>query len=199
MDPTAVMALILQYRYPILIPAALVWGLLVCMVAGVAIRLGYLDFWIAYPCLMLGELLGDMIWYWIGYAWGGRFARRFGKYVGITPDNVENAMYLFRKYDRRILFTTKITTGFGLAIPILFTAGMTRMSFWRYISTNFFGQMFWTGGLIAIGYFFGDVYLNVSTVYEKIVSLVLFLVFFLCFIGFIRYVGKRLRKHYGFT
>lgn len=131
MSPATLIVLIATYRYIILVPAALLAGFPVGMVTGVVIRLGYLDFPLAYLCLMLGELIGDAWWYWVGYFRGESFAKRFGKCVGITEADLATTKRFFRKYDRRILFSSKLTTGFGFAIPILFTAGMSRMSFWR--------------------------------------------------------------------
>jgi len=195
MDPSSLMVLVSAYRYPILIPAAFFWGLLVCMVSGVAIRVGYLDFAPAYACLMIGELLGDVVWYWVGYRWGESFTRRFGKYVGITESSIATAKRLFRKYNQRILVSSKLTTGFGLAIPILFTAGLSHVSFSRYMLANMSGQLFWTGGLIAIGYYFGDFYLKVDSAFAKISAVSLFIVLILLFIGFSRYLGTRMRKN----
>jgi membrane protein DedA with SNARE-associated domain len=143
MTPALLTALILQYRYIFLVPAALAWGLLVCMLVGVAVRLGTLELVPAYAAVMLGELIGDVFWYWAGWRWGERFANRFGKYVGIDRLHIELAERLFRKYDQLILLASKLTTGFGFAIPILFTAGMTHMSFFRYMRANFIGQFFW--------------------------------------------------------
>ncbi len=194
MTPALLTALIIQYRYLILVPAALLWGLLVCMLVGVAVRVGTLDLIPAYACVMLGELIGDMIWYWIGYRWGERFAHRFGKYVGIDKSHIDLAKHLFEKHNQSILLSSKLTTGFGFAIPILFTAGMTRMSFWAYMRANISGQFFWSGGLIAVGYFFGDWYLRVNSAFEKatVVSIALILVF--AGLGFVKYLGRRMMK-----
>src|SRR3989344_8835813 len=136
MDPAIALALLEQYKYFFLVPAALLWVLLVCMLVGVGVRLGYVAFAPAYAAVMLGELIGDVIWYCIGYLWGESFVSRFGKYVGINESHIATAKDLFKKYDQRILFSSKLTTGFGFAIPILFTAGMTRMSFWVYMRAN---------------------------------------------------------------
>jgi membrane-associated protein len=191
MSPAALLALILQYRYPIIVPIALLAGFPTGMVVGVAIRLGYLSLIPAYACIMLGELIGDVGWYYVGYHWGERFARRFGKYIGITDGNIATAKRLFQQYDQRILFSSKLTTGFGLAIPVLFTAGMTKMSFWRYMRANISGQFFWSGGLIAIGYFFGDFYLKVDGVFARITTISVFLIVLACLFGSAKYLWSR--------
>lgn len=160
------------------------------MLVGVAIRVGTLDLIPAYLAVMSGELIGDAIWYGIGYQWGEPFANRFGKYVGIDKSHIELAKRLFEKHDRRILLSSKLTTGFGFAIPILFTAGMTRMSFWRYMLANISGQFFWSGGLIAVGYFFGDWYLRVNNVFEKATVVTIAIIAVFAALGFVKYLSS---------
>ena len=194
MSPETIFLLIAQYRYPILIPAAFLAGLPVCMVVGVLIRAGILALLPAYACVMLGELIGDVIWYWIGYHWGERFVRRLGKYVGLDDKHIGVAKKLFSRHNQRILLASKLTTGFGFAIPILFTAGMTRMSFRNYMTANLLGQFFWSGGLIAVGYFLGDYYIRVNSVFEKGSAIGLFIMFMLAVMGFAKYMGRRLAR-----
>jgi membrane protein DedA with SNARE-associated domain len=192
MDPTTLLALIAQFRYPIIVPAALVWGILVGMLVGVAVRLGTLELIPAYFCIMLGELIGDVIWYWIGYRWGESFIKRFGRYVSLTDAHIVRAKQLFATYNQRILFSSKLTTGFGFSIPILFTAGMTKMSFWRYMRANMAGQFLWSGGLILVGYFFGDLYISINSTFGKISVITFVLIAVACFFGFMRYLRSRL-------
>lgn len=191
MSPAIILTLILTYRYAILVPIALVAGFPTGMAVGVAIKLGYLEFFLSYACIMLGELIGDVAWYWIGYRWGERFSKRFGRYVGLSHEQIDEAKRLFEHHDQSILLSSKLTTGFGFAIPILFTAGMTRMSFWRYMRANLGGQFFWSGGLIAIGYFFSDLYLNVSGVESKVSTIGIALLVLLAIYGFGRFVWSK--------
>ncbi|HUO50451.1 MAG TPA: DedA family protein [Candidatus Paceibacterota bacterium] len=191
MNPATILALIYTYRYPILVPVALLAGFPTGMVVGVAIRLGYLMLIPAYGCIMLGELIGDAAWYYIGYHWGGSFVRRYGRYFSLSEKTVAHAQELFKKYDQRILFSSKLTTGFGFAIPILFTAGLSRMSFWRYMRANLLGQFFWSGGLIAVGYFFGDTYLRVNSIFQKATTVTLFVLIVLAFFGFARFAWRK--------
>lgn len=189
-----ILALILEYRYAILVPVALVAGFPTGMAVGVAIKLGYLEFFLAYACIMLGELIGDVGWYWIGYRWGEAFSKKYGRFVGLSPQHIDEAKRLFAHYDQRILVSSKLTTGFGFAIPILFTAGMTRMSFWRYMRANLGGQFFWSGGLIAIGYFFSDLYENVSSVEGRVSTIGIAILFLLAVFGFCKFAWDHLMR-----
>src|ERR1700735_1576180 len=77
MNPAIILALILQYRYAILVPIALIAGFPTGLAVGVVLKLGYLNFFLSYACIMLGELIGDVGWYWIGYRWGESFSKRY--------------------------------------------------------------------------------------------------------------------------
>ena len=194
MSPETIISLIAQYRYPILVPTAFLAGLPVCMITGVLIRTGVLSLVPAYACVMSGELIGDVIWYWVGYHWGERFVRGVGKYVGVDGAHIAAAKKLFNRHNQRLLLASKLTTGLGFAIPILFTAGMARMSFRNYMIANVSGQFVWSGGLIAVGYFFGDYYLRVNSAFEKATAVSFFIMCMLLIMSFARYMGKRLTR-----
>jgi hypothetical protein len=61
MSASTILTLILMYRYAILVPIALVAGFPTGLAVGVALRLGFLNFFISYACIMLGELIGDVV------------------------------------------------------------------------------------------------------------------------------------------
>ena len=135
MNPAIILALILQYRYAILVPIALIAGFPTGLAVGVVLKLGYLNFFLSYACIMLGELIGDVGWYWIGYRWGESFSKRFGKYVGLSHEHIDEAKRLFAHYDQRILLSSKLTTGFGFAIR----AGIRVFKLFTEIRRHFFG------------------------------------------------------------
>ncbi len=86
--PNQLIALLLQYRYVLIVPVAIVGGPPFSILLGFIVRFSTLTFIPTYICLMLGELIGDAGWYWIGYRYGERFIKRFGKYVSITDKHV---------------------------------------------------------------------------------------------------------------
>ena len=47
--------------------------------------------------------------------------------------------------------------GLGLPLVPLVFAGMSKVPFRRYITVLCVGQFIWTGALLGIGYFFGDI------------------------------------------
>ncbi len=130
--------------------------------SGFLLRLGTVDFLPVYIVLMAADLTGDCIWYAIGYYYARPFARKYGHFIGLTENALAKTEHVFQKYHNRILFLSKITMGFGFALVVLVTAGMTRVPFKKYFAFNALGEIIWTGFLLAIGYFYGNVYLTIN-------------------------------------
>lgn len=148
--------------YGVIIALACAEGPWLSLILGVLIRLGFFLFWPVYAALMAGDLIGDVVWYHIGRKYGHGFIARHGARFGITEGGVERMSGLFHKHKDWVLFVSKISNGFGLALVTLMTAGMVRIPFWRYMLINFIGQFIWTGLLVGIGYFFSHMYLTVN-------------------------------------
>jgi membrane-associated protein len=183
----------LMYRYAIAYPLAIFEGPIVMMVAGFLIRLGFFDFWPIYLIMIAGDLTGDIIWYTVGRHGGRPLIERYGHWLNISPENIERAQEFFHEHQTKILFISKLTTGFGFAIATLIAAGASRVPFKKYITINFFGEFIWAGFLFAIGYFFGNlyVYVNKSLRWGFIIGLIV--IAMLVVWGF----GKAMRKRFG--
>lgn len=183
--------LLIQFSYAALIPAALVVQPAAALLAGVFVRLGYLVFPVAYAFIVTGALIGDVIWYWIGYYYGDRFARRFGRHFGITEKQIEATKKIFRKHQSRILFISKITNGLGFAIVTLFTAGLSRVPFTRYLLFNIAGEAVWTGSLMLVGLFFSHLFIQVGGVIDRLSIVGTFVIFAFVFFGIARMIRSR--------
>ncbi len=164
------------------------------MIFGVFIKLGYFPLLNIYFALVVGDLLGDIFWYWLGRKWGHPFIKRFGKYMSITEEGVEKVTKIFHAYKYPILIISKITNGFGFALVTLMTAGMIKIPFLKYLGLNLIGQFIWTGILVSIGYYFSNAYLEVNGILAKMGIIALFIILILIFLGFLKYVHGRLSK-----
>ena len=153
-----IVAWLVTYRYLIAYPLAIVEGPLVMMASGFLVRLGFFDFWPIYFTLIAGDLTGDVIWYYVGHYGGRPLVEKYGHFVSITPENVDRAVDFFHEHQGKILFISKLTTGFGFAIATLIAAGAARVPFKKYITINFLGEFIWAGFLFAIGYAFANLY-----------------------------------------
>ncbi len=181
----------ITYKYAFLVPAAFLEGHVITLIAGFLSRLGYLNPFLAGACVALGNLLGDVALYWLGYHKGLAITTGWGKYFGITDDSIEWVTGLFHKHKSRILLASKLTNGFGLAMAVLFTAGMTRIPFRTFMLWNTIGECLWTGILIALGFFLGHLYVMIDNVVWRIgvIGVVLVLIFLM--MRLILYFGKK--------
>jgi len=186
--------LILQYKYLVMVPLIPVAQPLVGMIAGLLARLGVMELWVVYVVLVSVALAGDVAWYWVGYHWGEKFVSRFGRFFAVTPAHVVSAKYIFHRYHAPILLVSKITNGFGLAIVTLFTAGLTKIPFGRYMLFNTVGELIWAATIVAIGYFFGEAYIRVNDMFGRATLTALFVVFVLAMIGFGVYARGRIER-----
>ena len=123
--------------YTLIIVLAFIEGPVLSVMFGVLIKLGFFSFWPVYAALMAGDLLGDSFWYYIGRYYGHSFIRKFGKYFSINEEVVTKVDRIFHRFKNSILFASKITSGFGLALVTLITAGIVRIPFGRFIFINF--------------------------------------------------------------
>lgn len=153
---------LLAYRYPIAYPLALFEGPIVMMVSGFLVRTGFFAFWPIYVVLIAGDLTGDVLWYFVGRYGGRPFLLKYGYFLNVTPENVERAESFFHAHQGKILFISKLTTGFGFAIATLIAAGAARVPFKKYFFINFGGEFIWCGLLMAVGYFLGHLYTYVD-------------------------------------
>ncbi len=102
----------------------------------------------------LGNLLGSMIAYGIGRVGGRPLLLRYGKYVLISPREIERAERWFARYG-------EITVLISRVVPIVrtyfsFPAGAARMPFGRFCLYTFLGSLPWSFALTYLGVLLGQ-------------------------------------------
>ena len=106
----------------------------------------------------IGSLLGIVPWYYLGYFFGEqriiRLAERYGRWMTMTPEDVEAADHWFRRYGYWAV-------SFGRLIPTVRTlisvpAGLARMPFWLFMAVSAVGTVVWTAFLALAGYYLGQ-------------------------------------------
>lgn len=165
------------YKYILVYPLTVVFGPPVVLISGFLLRLGIYTFWPIYFLVLAGDITGDVVWYLVGRHGARRLIEKYGKWFNLTEKSVLYAEKFFKDNQAKILFISKITTGFGLAIATLIAAGAAKVPFKKYIAINILGGFIWIGFLIAIGYFFGNLYtlVNASFRWAFVIGLILLL------------------------
>lgn len=156
------MALLFQYRYYILFPAAVIEGPITAVIGGFFASLGILNAWLVYLFLILGDLVGDSFLYLMGRFGKRTFLTRYGRYVGMTPEREERLEARFAHRPWKPFLIGKTVSGAGSAI--LFAAGAVRMSYVRFFLLSFLITAVKSLILLAIGYYFGQFYYQINNI-----------------------------------
>jgi membrane protein DedA with SNARE-associated domain len=107
-----------------------------------------------------GPLTGALFWYhvglWLGCERLKRFARRHGRLLTLTPDEIDQADAWFDSHGASAVF-------FGRLIPTVRTlssipAGISDMTLRRFLVYTAAGTVLWTGMLAFAGWFLGSQY-----------------------------------------
>ena len=102
----------------------------------------------------VGNVIGSVIAYWVG-RWGGRPAiERYGRYVLISPRDLETADRWFARYGHwAVLFSRVLPV---VRTFISFPAGVARASFTTFVVLTFLGALPWCWALAYGGYVLGE-------------------------------------------
>jgi membrane protein DedA with SNARE-associated domain len=98
--------------------------------------------------------------------------RSWGKYIGITHEAIEKTKKVFHRHKVSILLAAKVTSGLGIHVATLFTAGLTKISFRSFLFLNIVGELLWTAVLLALGYYFWHSYVAIHRLGLRITFIV---------------------------
>ncbi len=175
--PTLI-ALLESSKYVLIFAGSFIEGSAVMLTTGLLWHLGQVAFWPAYGALLLGDILADIMWYTIGYHAARPFLARFGHRFGMDPEIIEKVKRRFHHYHTKILIISKLTMGFGLAVPVLLVAGMLHVPFWRFFTINLLGGVVWVLFLMSIGYYFGNVLTYIPKDFQIALAIAIPIIFF---------------------
>jgi membrane protein DedA with SNARE-associated domain len=128
----------------------------------------------------LGCVVGSTVAYFVGVVGGRPLLDRYGRYVLISPHDLDVADHWFSRYGEAAIFFSRL-------LPVVRTfislpAGIARMNFPRFIVFTALGSLPWSLALVFAGKALGDNWEQVRTVLSKfdyvIVAVVVLLVAF---------------------
>ncbi|HKK46258.1 MAG TPA: DedA family protein [Balneolaceae bacterium] len=112
----------------------------------------------------IGNIIGSTIAYGIGRLLGRPVIVRFGKYVGITHERLDNSSHLFHKFQRWFIILCKFVAGIRVFIP--YVAGINEMNFVLFSILNAISAFLWATLFIFLGRYIGIEWLD----HYKIIS-----------------------------
>jgi membrane protein DedA with SNARE-associated domain len=136
----------------------------------------------------IGNLIGSIVAYAIGFYGGRRLVEKYGKYILVNKEEINRADNFFHKYGNLSVFFSRL-------LPIIRTfislpAGIAKMPFWRFSFYTFIGSLFWSGILAYLGVFLGNKWQTIEVYFRKID----WLIGILLIIGIIWFVYKKIKN-----
>jgi len=133
--------------------------------AGWMVSRGIFNFWVTVLSGTLGCVIGSTIAYWVGYFGGRPLLERWGRYVLISPRDLDIAEHWFGRYGEVAIF-------FSRMLPVVRTfislpAGIAEMSFGRFILYTALGSIPWSIALVYVGKELGDNWEAIRPVIQK--------------------------------
>lgn len=115
---------------------------------------GELSLFPAFLSGFLGSITGITISYFIGRGFGKVVLGKYGHYIHLTKERLDNARKWFDKIGRWALLFGYFIPGVRHVISLL--AGSTKMKFPEFALYTYIGGFIWAATFISIGYFFGE-------------------------------------------
>ena len=150
---------LLHNAYFLLIPLAIIEGPLVALLCGIAVAFGYLNPFIAWGILVGGDILPDLMYYWLG-RWGATIGsvRTFATRTKLIRENLAQLEFLWREHFLPALVAAKLA--YGVAPPLIVSVGLSKIPVWKFvgysllISSVYLGALMWLG--FGLAQTFGD-------------------------------------------
>lgn len=135
------------WGYPLMFLLMTIEGPIATMGAAFLASLGFFNVFIVLILSIIGDLIADIIIYYLGFFSGKTaFSSNRKKSVKTIKEN-------FEKRGEKLIFFTKITIGLSLITFSL--AGASKFSFKKFLFYSFLGGVVWSSGMVFWGYFFG--------------------------------------------
>jgi membrane protein DedA with SNARE-associated domain len=157
MNPQNISHLLIEYRYWILIPFAIIEGPIVAFISGTLASLGYFNIFILGGFFFLRDIVMDGLYYCLGY-YGSKtkFAKWTLKKMKFHAGHLEELRAIWEKHPMRTMLIGKIS--YGVAQAFIMVAGMVKMSLRKFFSYGAFAALVQYGTLLCLGYFFGNAF-----------------------------------------
>ncbi|MDO8558182.1 MAG: DedA family protein [bacterium] len=166
-----------RWGYIIFFGASWIEGFNSMIFAGFIASLGKLNIFLVIPLITVGHSFSGFSWYAVGFFGGASSVVRWGKYLRISNEHLEEARTYFERHGGKAIVITKFTVGFTIATLIL--AGTLKMRLKKFAVYNLLGSAIWACLTGLFGYTFGLSFKLLTHYIESLTYLVVFFFIFL--------------------
>ena len=122
--------------------------------SGYLVSTGQMNLWAVGIAGAVGCVLGSLVAYWVGMYGGRPLIERYGRYVLISPHDLDMADRWFATRGEIIVFVSRLLP--AIRTFIAFPAGVARMNLKRFVIYTFAGSFPWCLGLAYFGQKLGE-------------------------------------------
>jgi len=122
---------------------------IVLPLAGYWVYKGQIEFWPAVVVASLGSLVGTSIDFGIGYYLGRQAILRYGRWIRLSEHHLERGETWFTKYGNPAVLLARFVP--LVRTVIAFPAGISKMSFGKFLAFSAIGIFVWDAILIYLG------------------------------------------------
>lgn len=122
-----------------------------------------------------GSLLSVVPFYYLGIKLGEErlktFAGKYGKWLTISPKDIEKTDRWFKKHDKWAVLFFRLIPGLRSVISV--TAGVNKMKFAPFLFFTAIGAGIWNTGLTIGGYMLGRNYGNIEKFFDPVLYIMI--------------------------
>lgn len=122
--------------------------------SGYLVSTGQMNLWLVGIAGAVGCVLGSLVAYWIGSKGGRPLIEKYGRYLLVSPHDLDLADRWFASHGEIIVFVSRLLP--AIRTFIAFPAGVARMNLKRFVIYTFAGSLPWCLGLAYIGQKLGE-------------------------------------------
>jgi len=184
---------VLANGYLMIFAAIIIGGPIFISAAAFAAALGYLNVYYIFSLSFFGEIMVDIVFYFIGYISRVGIVEKFGYHFGLIDSKILKLEKLLFKHTWKALFIIKYSP--VISIPGFVIAGAAKLNFKKFFYILFALSLPKAIFFTIIGYFFGQAYDSLSGYfyygqYFIIVVIILFIVINYLFSRFFKKISE---------
>ncbi len=174
---------VLVHSYWLMFIAMLVEGPVVTAAAAFAVALGYFNLIIVFILALLGDLVADVIYYFIGYISRVAIVDKIGHRFGLTEARIKKIEHLAKQHSWKTMLVLKLTP--FIPTPGLIIVGTTKMPLRKFTFYSLAITLPKTIIFMTVGYYFGRSYDLLSRYFKNgiiaiiIIAAVVFLIYYI--------------------
>src|SRR6267142_249010 len=122
--------------------------------SGYLVYTGRFNLWLVGVAGAFGCVVGSLVAYWVGMYGGRPLIEKYGRYVLVSPHDLDMADRWFERFGEVIVFASRLLP--AVRTFIAFPAGVARMNLKKFVIYTFAGSLPWCIGLAYVGQRLGE-------------------------------------------